>query len=260
LKWAACHNIPLLGLSATPLQKSPIPIVPIRSMRELAEMNILAWPKLWRVERTQQGVLRPELVVDVQEHDRMPDFLVDPGYKASCSAQRALEVVDLYKNYSERWGKTLIRVDRTRKAAEMEHMLARQGVRAKAVTGTTDAVSRGEIMRDFRGDGLDVLVVVNIGITGLDVPPLRTVMITHGMGSSIGYIQLIGRAMRRHGEKEAFNVVEMHKNLAKMRKHTWQEFDQFGGEFHALRQEERGIERLAVPAGDVWVGNHVAPP
>merc|ERR1711920_1162533 len=95
---------------------------------------------------------------------------------------------------------------------------------------------------------------------GLDVPQLRTVMITHGMQSSIGYIQLIGRGMRRSVDKDTFNVVEMHKNLAEMRKHMWHHPDQFGGELHALRQEERGIERLAAQAGDAWVDKCGAPP
>jgi hypothetical protein len=147
--------------------------------------------------------------------EKIPDGLLP--------AQMALdltEVVDVYESDAERWGKTLIKASTIQDAEDLVDLCRQRGILAATVNSRTPPASRKDIIQRFRKDALDILVVIGIGTFGLDVPALRTIFITHAMGSPNGYVQLVGRGSRIF-DVDFFNVVELHPGLARMRPELW---------------------------------------
>merc|ERR1712083_847845 len=96
-------------------------------------------------------------------------------------------------------------------------------------------VSRSENLEWFRmsrtTDTPSVLVVVQMGVKGLDIPDLQTIFLTHKIGSETAYMQLCGRGARipQGSDKTHFNIVEFHPALYPLRESLlaekdWHEF------------------------------------
>lgn len=218
LKWAKYHGVRVLGLTATPKTGSPLPVVHSIPLVQLAKSGYLAWPRLWRVQRLQEGQLSVEKVFDMRNYqERVPREQLPP----SSTWVDLTDVVDVYERNAEIWGKTLIKVPRIQYAVELVELCQQRGLRAETVNGMTAPGSRRDIIEGFNGDKLDILVVIGIGTFGLDVPALRTVFISHSMSSPISYLQLVGRGSRRELGIDHFNVVELHPALANMRPALW---------------------------------------
>lgn len=216
LKWARYHGCRVLGLTATPLPDSPLPVISSIPLVQLAMAGTLAWPRLWRVERLPGGRLGAKSVFDMRENWKE----IPPGLLPADMLLNLTEVVDVYESDAERWKKTLIRVATVKCAEDLVEEFMKRGLRAATVNCRTAPASRGDIIREFSGDVLDILVVIGIGTFGLDVPALRTIFITHGMGSPNAYVQLVGRGSRIF-DVDYFNVVEFHPDLSNMRHNLW---------------------------------------
>jgi hypothetical protein len=143
------------------------------------------------------------------KHLDLPELIIDN--LANNQGRNNLIVSDYVANKQE-YGKTLIFADRWFQCEYIVEKLKEQKMKAAAVyskvtqgdtTHTTTGRRRDEenrkAMNDFRAGKIDVLVNVEMLTEGVDVPDVKTVMITRQTTSNILLTQMIGRALR--GEK-----------------------------------------------------------
>lgn len=146
----------------------------------------------------------------VNKHKDLPDNIIEN--LANNQSRNNLIISDYLGNKVE-YGKTLIFADRWFQCEYIVEKLNQQDVKAAAVysivTGQDEVYSGGtgrrndemnrQIMQDFRDGKYDVIVNVKMLTEGVDVPDVKTVMITRQTTSNILITQMIGRALR--GEK-----------------------------------------------------------
>lgn len=146
----------------------------------------------------------------VHKHKDLPDHIVE---NLAGNQSRNNYIVSDYVNNKKEYGKTLIFADRWYQCEYLADKLSAQGIKAGAVYSVVagqDAVYRSgsgrrndevnrKAMQDFRDGKLDVLVNVKMLTEGVDIPDVKTVMITRQTTSNILLTQMVGRALR--GEK-----------------------------------------------------------
>lgn len=179
----------------------------------------------------------------VMKHKDLPEEIIE---NLAGNARRNNLIVSDYVENKEEYGKTLIFADRWFQCEYIVEKLEKQGIRAGAlysVISVMDAVynfGRGrrndewnrEILNRFkdssRKDRLDVLVNVKMMTEGVDVPDVKTVMVTRQTTSNILLTQMIGRALRGEKagggkKKETANIVFFHDSWKRLL--PWAEVD-----------------------------------
>src|SRR6202790_2490893 len=76
-----------------------------------------------------------------------------------------------------------------------EEFVAR-GVNAEWASGETPREERERIVREFRGEGIDVLVNCGLYLEGFDVPSVQVILNARPTKSTTLYTQITGRALR----------------------------------------------------------------
>ena len=233
----ALPNLYVLGLTATPTYgdrrysgwlKVIFDCLPWHEAKteDLQARKILAVPKYIQKDTGQSYEVAPGLFDRlVNKHRDLPEDLI--GLLAGNHRRNDRIVSDYLDNRGE-YGKTLIFADRWAQCEYIVGKLRENGVRAEAVYSTVSANRGGhtegsgrrdnrrneEIMERFRAGGYDVLVNVRMLTEGVDVPDVKTVMVTRQTTSPILLTQMIGRALRGErtggeGKGEA-NIVFFH--------------------------------------------------
>lgn len=140
------------------------------------------------------------------KHKDLPENIIDE--LASKQGRNDLIVSD-YLNNKDEYGKTLIFADRWFQCEYIVNSLNKNGVKAncvyskisKSLNGNDSAGRRNnkdneEILKDFRNNKYDVIVNVKMLTEGVDVPDVKTIMVTHQTTSPILFTQMVGRALR----------------------------------------------------------------
>ena len=215
-------NLYILGLTATPMHMDKRISGWLKNIYDKwicyeADKNILQANKVLSVPKYIEKNTGMEFEVDdglfdrlVNKHKDLPENIIE---KLADNSRRNNFIVSDYLNNKAEYGKTLIFADRWFQCEYIVEKLKDQGVKAAAVYSVVtgqDAVYRGgsgrrndeenhRIMQEFRNGKLDVIVNVKMLTEGVDVPDVKTVMITRQTTSNILLTQMIGRALR--GEK-----------------------------------------------------------
>ncbi|MCL2163733.1 MAG: DEAD/DEAH box helicase family protein [Oscillospiraceae bacterium] len=215
-------NLFILGLTATPMHMDKRISGWLRHIYDKwicyeADKNVLQANKVLSVPKYIEKDTGMEFEVDdglfdrlVHKHKDLPDSIVE--YLANNQSRNNFIISDYLNNRPE-YGKTLIFADRWFQCEYLVEKLKNEGVRANAVysivTGQDEVYRSGsgrrndemnrQIMQDFRDGKYDVIVNVRMLTEGVDVPDVKTVMITRQTTSNILLTQMIGRALR--GEK-----------------------------------------------------------
>ncbi len=96
------------------------------------------------------------------------------------------------------------------KHAEKLYQLAKAaGLKAALVTGIIKAEKRKEIYDALRRGEIEVLIATTLADEGLDLPPLRTLIIALGGKSKTRTLQRIGRLVRPYGDKKIAVAYEL---------------------------------------------------
>jgi ATP-dependent helicase IRC3 len=242
-------NLYLLGLTATPTytdeQKRgwlnrmfPQQIIYQVSPEKLMATGILSKP----IPEQHQTLFVPE--IDERELSRwlgtyrdIPEQII--GQLAQ-SRERNDFIVETYVSNRQRYGKTIMFVDRWFQCDYLREALRRHGVKADVIyshidadPGSAAARSRRSadenkhVLDRFRDGELDVLINVRMLTEGTDVPLVQTVFLTRQTTSQILLTQMIGRALRGPqfgGTPEAHIVafIDNWKHLI-----NWAEFEGF---------------------------------
>lgn len=225
-------NFYMLGLTATPTHNDRKiggwlfrifnkEIIYEANNNELIHQNILAIPHYIEKPTGKDLVVSDELYDRlVRNHRDLPDDIVQ--MLADDSARNNYIVSDYVKNRDE-YGKTIIFADRWPQCVYIKEKLAESGVKADAVFTKThdksnirsvkaDLYNNEGIIRDFKGSKDGVLVNIRMLTEGVDIPDVKTVMLTRQTTSSILMTQMVGRALRGEKagggpEKDSANIV-----------------------------------------------------
>lgn len=212
-------NLYILGLTATPTHNDQRirgwlekifdkGICYQADVNNLYKTNILAKP-VYIQKPTGKDMEVDDKLYDriVSQHKDLPDSIIN--ILASDSARNNFIVNDYIQNRKE-YGKTLIFADRWFQCEYIVQKLKENGVNAGCIyvvssrskDGAMDGQGRRDnkenetALKDFRDGNLDVLVNVKMLTEGVDIPDVKTVMVTRNTTSGILFIQMIGRALR----------------------------------------------------------------
>jgi superfamily II DNA or RNA helicase len=136
----------------------------------------------------------------------LPPRIID---KMSESKRRNQLIADKYANERDKYGKTIMFVDRWFQCEMLEAMLRKHGVRAGSIYSRSGGNARTaeernlrnpkhneEMLQKFRDGELDVLLNVRMLTEGTDVPDVQSVFLTRQTTSMIQMTQMIGRGLR----------------------------------------------------------------
>lgn len=215
-------NLYILGLTATPMHMDKRISGWLKNIFDKwicyeADKSVLQANKVLSVPKYIEKNTGLEFEVDdglfdrlVNKHKDLPDNIIEN--LANNQSRNNFIVSDYISNKSD-YGKTLVFADRWFQCEYLVEKFNQMGIKAGAVYNVAagqDETYRGgsgrrndemnrQIMQDFRDNKYDVIVNVKMLTEGVDVPDVKTVMITRQTTSNILLTQMIGRALR--GEK-----------------------------------------------------------
>ena len=193
----------------------------------------------------------------VNKHKDLPDFIVES--LANNQSRNNYIISDFIANKKE-YGKTIIFADRWFQCEYILEKLKEEKIKANAVYSVVtsqDSIFKGgsgrrnnkeneKIMQDFREGKYDVIINVKMLTEGVDVPDVKTVMITRQTTSNILLTQMIGRALR--GEKAGGGKGKDYANIVFFHD-TWKRllpWADVNGRREDIRPEPRGGNLRAI--------------
>ncbi|HEX3550807.1 MAG TPA: DEAD/DEAH box helicase [Candidatus Elarobacter sp.] len=123
------------------------------------------------------------------------DFVIGQLAQAVNIGQRNERIVAAYKQNTPGL-KALVFTASVEHARDVAEEFVARGVNAEWASGETPRDERERIVRDFRGDGLDVLVNCGLYLEGFDVPSVQVILNARPTKSTTLYTQITGRALR----------------------------------------------------------------
>ncbi|HEY4442613.1 MAG TPA: DEAD/DEAH box helicase, partial [Candidatus Elarobacter sp.] len=123
------------------------------------------------------------------------DFVIGQLAAAVNVTQRNKVLVEAYKK-STPGLKALVFTASVEHARDVAEEFVAHGVNAEWASGETPRDERERIVREFRGDGIDVLVNCGLYLEGFDVPSVQVILNARPTKSTTLYTQITGRALR----------------------------------------------------------------
>ena len=123
------------------------------------------------------------------------DFVIGQLAQAVNIGQRNERIVAAYKQNTPGL-KALVFTASVEHARDVAEEFVARGVNAEWASGETPREERERIVRDFRGDGIDVLVNCGLYLEGFDVPSVQVILNARPTKSTTLYTQITGRALR----------------------------------------------------------------
>jgi superfamily II DNA or RNA helicase len=123
------------------------------------------------------------------------DFVIGQLAQAVNVGQRNERIVAAYKQNTPDL-KALVFTASVEHARDVAEEFVARGVRAEWASGETPREERERIVRDFRGEGIDVLVNCGLYLEGFDVPSVQVILNARPTKSTTLYTQITGRALR----------------------------------------------------------------
>ncbi len=211
-------NLYLLGLTATPTYTDKrtrgwlFKIFDQKIIYEAKKASLIAQDILAKPKYIEKPTGRDFEIDDklydrlVREHKDLPENVIERLAKDS---PRNDFIIDDYIKNKDFYGKTLIFSDRWFQCEYIKTKLIDKGIKAEAVYSMIEAnpgsaelrnkrtaTDNERIIKDFSEGKYDVLINVRMLTEGVDVPDVKTVMLTRQTTSSILMTQMIGRALR----------------------------------------------------------------
>lgn len=146
-------------------------------------------PEEWEeISRFVRGPERRELLLAW-----LPQSVED---RIAHSVQRTRRILEAYDKYVEPNWPTLIFATSVEHAQTLAALLNRQGIAARAVSGTTEPATRRRVVEGFRSGEIKVLVNYGVFREGFDAPKTRAIIVARPVYSPNLYFQMIGRGLR----------------------------------------------------------------
>ena len=114
---------------------------------------------------------------------------------------RTQNIVKEYFNRIEPDWPTLIFATSVEHSKTLAALLTARGVKARAVSGETDAATRRRVVEEFRSGEVKALVNYGVFREGFDAPKTRAIIVARPVYSPNLYFQMIGRGTARRQER-----------------------------------------------------------
>ena len=110
---------------------------------------------------------------------------------------------------------TLIFATSVEHAQTLSALLNSRGVKARAVSGSTDRTTRRRVVEEFRNGDIKVLVNYGVFREGFDAPKTRAIIVARPVYSPNLYFQMIGRGLRgvKNGGNERCLILNVQDNI-----------------------------------------------
>ncbi|HTW84163.1 MAG TPA: DEAD/DEAH box helicase [Candidatus Sulfotelmatobacter sp.] len=147
------------------------------------------------------------------------DFVIGQLAAAVNTVDRNKRIVMSYKQHTPGL-KALVFTASVEHARDVAEEFVEYGVRAEWASGETPRDERERIVREFRGDGIDVLVNCGLYLEGFDVPSVQVILNARPTKSTTLYTQITGRALRpvdeiAHGLSKTSSALERRELIEK---------------------------------------------
>ena len=201
-----------IGLTATPerLDEKALGYTAIayqRSFFSLVEEGWLAIPK----------AILPKTGMRFELERRMDDFADESLAKLNRPSRNQF-IVEHWRSNSKEYGKTLVFAINRDHAKTLTAMFKKHcpGMKTEyIISGENSQAERDTIVRNFRNGQIDILVNCKIFTEGLDVPDVKTIVLTRPTLSATLYLQMVGRGTRKTHSKSHFYLVDFQDDLGK---------------------------------------------
>lgn len=203
-----------IGLSATPWRNDG------RDLEIVAHSGTVVEPRISSSYLIQHGFAVPveiRVVKDVPYCEEVDVCEGERGAAAYMCVRKALVECEERNRFiielAKRSEKPVLIITPLVKHAEKLYKLAKEaGLKAALVTGVVKAEERKKIYDALRRGEIEVLVATTLADEGLDLPPLRTLIIALGGRSKTRTLQRIGRLVRPYGDKKVAVAYELEED------------------------------------------------
>jgi superfamily II DNA or RNA helicase len=131
-------------------------------------------------------------------------------------------------------------------AHELGKELTSRGLKAEVVTGEVKGERRRKVFDSV--ESLDAIVADTIADEGLDLPQIRSLVITGGGASSVRTLQRVGRAVRPWKDKKVAIVVDVWDQTDYFIEHGYKRFELYKTEpawrINVVRSKAEVIELI----------------
>ena len=144
------------------------------------------------------------------------------------SAERTRRIIRAYREFIDPDWPTLVFATSVQHSQILAALLARSGVRARAVSANTEASVRQRVVEEFRAGEISVLVNYGIFREGFDAPKTRAIVVARPVYSPNLYFQMIGRGLRgtKNGGNDRCLILNVRDNIENFeRKLAFSELD-----------------------------------
>ena len=178
---------------------------------ELQEMQVLARADHATIEGGQFSLSRDEL----QQTRGVPWLPRSVEDRIAGDTERTMRIIEAYLERVDRTWPTLIFATSVEHAQTIAALLTSMGVKARAVSGTTESSVRRRVVEEFRSGEIKALVNYGVFREGFDAPKTRAIIVTRPVYSPNLYFQMIGRGLRgvKNGGNDRCLILNVRDNI-----------------------------------------------
>ncbi len=135
--------------------------------------------------------------------------------RIALDVSRTGRILAAYEGQVETGWPTLIFATSVQHAQTVAALLNSKGIPSRAVSGSTDATVRRQIVDDFRAGRIATLVNYGVFREGFDAPNTRVIIVARPVYSPNLYFQMIGRGLRgpKNGGNDRCLIVNVRDNI-----------------------------------------------
>ena len=178
---------------------------------ELQEMQVLARADHATIEGGQFSLSHDEL----QQTRGVPWLPRSVEDRIARDAERTMRIICAYLERVDRTWPTLIFATSVEHAQTIAALLTSMGVKARAVSGSTEPPVRRRVVEEFRSGEIKALVNYGVFQEGFDAPKTRAIIVTRPVYSPNLYFQMIGRGLRgvKNGGNDRCLILNVRDNI-----------------------------------------------
>ena len=190
---------------------------PIAAVGELQKMGVLAQADHETISGGSFSLNEDE-VAAIEAMPRPAWLPRSIEQRIASDTNRTLAIVAAYESHVAKknpdWP-TLIFATSVEHAQTVAALLNTKGVKARAVSSSTDRAVRRRVVGDFRSGKINVLVNYGVFREGFDAPKTRAILVARPVYSPNLYFQMIGRGLRgpKNGGSERCLVINVQDNI-----------------------------------------------
>ena len=184
---------------------------PEEVIQELQEMRVLARADHVTIEGGRFSLSQDELR-QAREVPWLPRSVED---RIARDTDRTQQIIHAYQEHIDPEWPTLIFATSVEHSQTVAALLTSMGVKARAVSGTTETSIRRRVVEEFREGRVKALVNYGVFREGFDAPKTRAIIVARPVYSPNLYFQMIGRGLRgvKNGGNDRCLILNVRDNI-----------------------------------------------